>query len=121
MSGGVFSQEESSSAPASVMWKPFCGPSLAGLVGLDEPVALEALERRVHLTDVERPHLAGARLELLLQLEPVLRALTEEGEDGVPDTHCAARSLIIRSMVQVAVRRSSLDGRSTPCRPGSDC
>ena len=30
MSGGVFSQLESSSEPASVMWKPFCGPSFSG-------------------------------------------------------------------------------------------
>ena len=29
MSGGVFSHDESSVDPASVMWKPFCGPSLS--------------------------------------------------------------------------------------------
>ena len=60
---------------------------VAVAVGLDEPVALEALQRRVHLTDVERPHLAGALLELLAQLQPVLRTLGEQGEQGVADAH----------------------------------
>ena len=42
------------------------------VLGLDEPVALEALEGRVHLPDVERPYLAGPGLELLAQLKAVL-------------------------------------------------
>ena len=37
---------------------------LSGVVGFDEPVALEALERHVHLTDVERPDLPGSGFEL---------------------------------------------------------
>ena len=41
-------------------------------------VALEALEGRVDLADVEGPHLAGARLELLAQLQAVLRAVAQE-------------------------------------------
>ena len=35
------------------------------VVRMGQPVAFEPLERRVDLADVERPHLAGARLELL--------------------------------------------------------
>ena len=80
--------------------KPLLRTLLLGFVGFHKSIALESLQRRVHLADVERPHFAGARLELLLELEAVLRAFTEEGENGVPDTHCAARSLIILSMVQ---------------------
>ena len=38
---------------------------VAVAVGLDQPVALQPLQRRVHLADVQRPHLAGPRLELL--------------------------------------------------------
>ncbi len=60
---------------------------LGGVFGLDEPVALEPLQRRVHLPDVERPHLAGAGLELLAQLQAVLRTLAEQGKNGVADTH----------------------------------
>ena len=73
------------------MWKPFCGPSSAGVLGLDEPVPLEALEGRVHLPDVERPHLAGPGLELLSQLQPVLGTFAEKRQQGVADTHDRAR------------------------------
>jgi hypothetical protein len=52
--------------------------SLVGrVVGLDEAVALEPLQGGVHLTDVERPDLPGARLELLAQLEAVLGSLAQ--------------------------------------------
>ena len=54
----------------------------AVVVGVDEPVALEPLQGRVHLPDVERPHLAGAVLELLAELQPVLRALAAAGRGG---------------------------------------
>jgi hypothetical protein len=116
MSGGVFSHDESSVDPASVMWKPFCGPS-SRLVRFDESVALEALQRRVHLPDVERPHLAGARLELLLQLEAVLRAFAQQGEDCVANTHRDTRSLIIRSMVRSSVKYRS-ERKSNTSKPG---
>ena len=74
------------------MWKPFWGPSSVDVVGLDEAVPLEALQGRVHLPDVERPHLAGAGLELLPQLQPVLGTLAEQGQQGVPDAHDLALS-----------------------------
>ena len=59
----------------------------AVVVGVDESVALEPLEGRVDLPDVERPHLAGSVLELLAELQPVLRSLAEQGEEGVADAH----------------------------------
>ncbi len=64
-SGGVRSHSSSSAFPSAVMWKPFCGPVLGRVVGLDQPVALQALQGRVHLPDIERPHLTGSGLELL--------------------------------------------------------
>ena len=60
---------------------------LAVRVGLDEPVALEALQRRVDLPDVQRPDLARPRLELALQPQAVLRPLAEQGEERVGDAH----------------------------------
>ena len=57
------------------------------VVGLDEPVPLEALEGRVDLPDVERPDLARPRLELALQPQAVLRPLAQQGEEGVRDAH----------------------------------
>ena len=68
------------------------GALVGGVVGLDQPVALEALERRVHLPDVERPHLAGAGFELLAQLQAVLGALAEQGQQGVTDAHTSSLS-----------------------------
>src|SRR6202023_2352716 len=35
----------------------------------------------------QRPDLARPCLELLAQLEPVLRSLTQQGQQGVPDAH----------------------------------
>ena len=49
-------------------------PLVRVVVGLDQPVALQPLQGLVHLAHVQRPHLAGPRLELLAQLQPVLRA-----------------------------------------------
>ena len=63
------------------------GALLGRVVGLDQPVALEALQRRVHLPHVERPDVAGPGLELLAQLQPVLGALAEQGQQGVADAH----------------------------------
>ena len=86
MSGGVRSQVSSSSAPA-VGQREDALRAGAVVVGVDEAVALEPLEGRVDLPDVERPHLAGAVLELLAELQPVLRSFAEQGEEGVADAH----------------------------------
>ena len=48
---------------------------------------LEPLQRRVHLPDVQRPHRACPRLELVLQAQAVLRLLAQEREQGMRDTH----------------------------------
>ena len=85
-SGGVRSQSASS-------WRAGGGDpvallrSLPPIVGLDETVPLEALQRRVHLPDVERPHLARPRLELVLQPQTVLRPLAQQGEHRMRDAH----------------------------------
>ena len=111
MSGGVRSHAVQLGVPAAVMRKPFCGPSSLAVVGLDEPVALEALERRVHLPDVQRPHLAGPRLELLAQLQPVLRPLAQQREQGVADAHRGCSGVYIpgsiRSILAPATRASN--------------
>jgi len=57
------------------------------VVGLDQPVPLQPLQRRVHLADVERPDFAGARLEFLAELQPVLRPLAEQRQQRMPDAH----------------------------------
>src|SRR5262245_40408793 len=65
--------------PVAELTRPFASDPVAllralafAVVGLDESVTFEALQRRVHLADVQRPHLAGARLEFVLQPETVL-------------------------------------------------
>ena len=58
------------------------GPVLGGVVGLDEAVALESVQRGVHLAHVEGPDVAGAGLELLTELQPVLGALAQQGRAG---------------------------------------
>ena len=68
------------------------------VVGLDEPVPLEALQRRVDLPDVERPDLARPRLELVLQPQAVLRPLAQQGEEGVGDAHEVLSKVNIPSM-----------------------
>lgn len=70
ISGGVLSHSSSSLWPAWVMRNAFCGPFLLlAVVGLDQLIAFETLKRRVDLSDVERPDLAGALLELLAGLQ----------------------------------------------------
>ena len=59
---------------------------------VDQAVADQSTERRVHLPDVERPQLGGALLELLLQGEPVLGSVREQGQQTVPDRHRACTS-----------------------------
>jgi len=104
MSAGVLNHVSSSFRPASVMWNTFCGPAfLPAVVGLDQLVSLEALERRVDLPDVEGPQLAGALLELLAELEAVFGPLAQECEQRVADTHCGAPKYLsrtIRSILQ---------------------
>ena len=69
------------------------------VVGLDQPVTLQPLQRRVHLPDVQRPDLASARLELLAQPQPVLRSLAEQRQQRVPDAHGRCIVDIILSML----------------------
>jgi hypothetical protein len=57
------------------------------VVGLDQPVALQALQGGVDLPHVERPDLAGPGLELLPKLQTVLRALAQQGQQRVPNAH----------------------------------
>ncbi len=59
------------------------------------------LQGRVDLAHVERPHLPRARLELLPQLETVLRPLAEQGEQRVPDAHSPDTLRIMRSAYSV--------------------
>src|SRR5262249_30870332 len=66
-------------------------PDIVGVIGLHEPVALESLQRRVDLSDVERPHLAGPCLELLAKLQAIFRTFGQEREYGMADAH---RSLL---------------------------
>ena len=68
-------------------------PLALAVVGLDEPVPLEPLQRRVDLPDVQRPDLAGPRLELVLQPQTVLRPLAEQGKEGVWDAHEAGSDI----------------------------
>ena len=70
------------------------GPLTVRLAGdlVDQAVADQSTERRVHLPDVERPQLGGALLELLLQGEPVLGSVREQGQQTVPDRHRACTS-----------------------------
>ena len=86
-SGGVRSHSASSVRALLGDVEALLRAVLGRVVGLDQPVALEALQRRVHLPDVERPDLTGPGLELLAQLQAVLRTLAEQGQQGVPDAH----------------------------------
>jgi hypothetical protein len=85
--------------------------SVVLVVGLHEPVALKTLKCRVNLADVQRPDLAGPRLELVLQPQAVLRLLAQERQESVGNTHERLSDLNIPSMytkyrqpTQVAVR-----------------
>jgi hypothetical protein len=48
-----------------------------GVIRLDEAVALEPLKGRIHLSDVQRPHLTGPGLEFLTQLQSILGPFAE--------------------------------------------
>ena len=84
---------------------------LAVAVGLDQPVPLQPLQRGVDLADIQRPDLAGPRLELFAQLKPVLGPLGEQREQRVPDAHVITLSSsilgIVLDMPEVA---TELDG-----------
>src|SRR5262249_16380653 len=67
-------------------------------LGLDEPVPPEALKGRVDLADVKRPYLPRPRFELVLQPQPVLRPVPQQGEEGMRDTHRDPRKMNILSM-----------------------
>ena len=69
------------------------------VVGLDQSVPLEALERRVDLPDVERPDLARPRLELALEPQAVLRPFAQQGEEGVWDAHAGFQGVDILSTI----------------------
>jgi hypothetical protein len=69
------------------------------VVGLDEPVPFQPLQGRVDLSHIQRPHLAGARHELLAQLQSVLRALAQQREQGVPDAHDVLRPVSMPRML----------------------
>ena len=104
---GVAASRRSSLVPASVIRKPFCGAVVRGVVGLDQAVALEALQRRVHLPGVQRPHLAGPRLELLAQLQPVLRTLAQQRQQGMTDRHALFLSIILSILLHKQRRPQS--------------
>ena len=57
------------------------------LVGDDAAVLLQPVERRIDLADVERPDIAGLGLELLPQLQSILRAFAEQRQQRVSNAH----------------------------------
>src|SRR5262249_38683289 len=59
----------------------------AGPVGLHEPVTLQPLQRRVHLTHVQPPDLARAGLEPPAPLPAVPGHLAQQREHRVADAH----------------------------------
>src|SRR6185369_12177114 len=71
----------------------------AVIVGLDEPVALQPLQGRVHLADVERPDLARPRLELRPQLKTVLGAFAQQRQQRVADAHGVIQLDIMLGMI----------------------
>ncbi len=82
--------------------EPLLRAGIGVVVGLDQAVALQPLQRRVHLPDVERPHLAGARLELLAQLQAVLRALAQQRQQRMPDAHdVTALDIMLGSILSI--------------------
>ena len=78
---------------------------LGRVVGLDEPVPLEPLQRGVHLADVERPDFAGPFLELLAKLQAVLRALAQQREQGVPHAHGMQPRIILSILLAMLTSR----------------
>ena len=92
-------------------------------VRLDEAGALQALQGDVNLPHIQRPHLAGPLLELLLQPQAVLRPLAQQGQQRMPDAHRVSQSLIITVSILVILRATSLAGpaknlRTAAGRPG---
>ena len=72
------------------------------VVGLDEPVPLEALEGGVDLPDVERPDLARPGLELVLEPQAVLRPFAQEREESVWDAQeRLQRAIILRTILGI--------------------
>ncbi len=102
--------------------EPLLRAGIGVVVGLDEAVALQPLQGRVHLADVERPDLAGARLELLAQLQAVLRALAEQRQQRVPDAHDVTTLDIMPRIIlgiQLPVQRPRRTGSGGQGRRGS--
>ena len=93
--------------------KSLLRPCLALVAGLHQPVALKALQGDVHLPHIQRPHLAGPLLELLLQTQAVLRPLAEQGQQGMPDAHRPSQTLIITVSIIVIVRTASAGASRT--------
>ena len=90
------------------------GALVGRVLGLDEPVAFEALEGRVHLADVERPDLAGPGLELLPQLEAVLGPFAEQRQQGVPDAHdFTGPEILFSNILSILPNRRGLARGST--------
>ncbi len=76
---------------------------VAGIfLDVDEAVAVESIERRVHLADVERPDASRGRLERRLQLVPVPRSVLEESEQTFTNRHSIPSMCIRRMYVKVA-------------------
>jgi len=67
-------------------WRGFIAP-IPNCTTTGLAVSLKPLQRRVNLADVERPDLAGVRLELLAKLKPVLRTIAEQRQQRVPNAH----------------------------------
>ena len=63
----------------------------------DQPVALEALERRVNLADIDFPGTAEQRFKTVFHLVSVERLLGEEAQHPVPKRHYPY-SVCIKSM-----------------------
>src|SRR5207237_751502 len=55
-------------------------PVVGVVVGRHQAVTLQALQRRIHLTHVQRPHLTGAGFELVAQLEAVFGPFAQQGK-----------------------------------------
>ena len=84
--------------------EPLLRALLGIVVGFDQPVALEPLQRGVHLADVEGPDLAGPGFELLPQLETVFGAFAQKAQQGVPDAH---DSFAFVSILGILLHRST--------------
>src|SRR5258708_38177879 len=100
--------------------KPLQRPRPALAAGLHEPIALKALQSYIHLPHIQRPHLAGPLLELLLQPQAVLRPLAQQGQQSVPDTHRPSQILYITISILVMAAELEAPRASTfPPDPAS--